>query len=253
MSTRRCRPDDVIASFVDANLRHPRSGAIDGYISPMGGLRVAIIDDDEWVRRGRLDGLGSIPEIDSLIGAPHREAIAWTSEWDGFDVVVLDAHDIDADWDRFTGVAIASAIRRRRTSEQTRIVVVTGHAGNELLRLRMAEAGADLFYAHDDVRSVESLFAAIDAARSADAPARTVGVNEALSMIQQGGYAPAFTPGIGQKNLPFTRRQLITLRSRVARLLGRPQPPPWRDVVDTVNRARGVYGPSGSGETEQGP
>jgi len=204
--------------------------------------RVAIVDDDEWVRRGRADALREVDAVDAVVSTDHRGALAWTVEWDHVDVLVLDAHDPDAGWDQFPGVQVVERVRALRPRDAIRIVVVTGHAGNDLLRLRFAEAGADYLYDHEALRDVASLAAAIEGEDpSVRLPTTTTTeVNEAIRAIEQLGVEDAFAPGRVQKQVPVSRRQIITLRRRLGRMVEPGPMPTWRRLVEVVNRARGA-------------
>ncbi|OWY63072.1 hypothetical protein B7486_55050, partial [cyanobacterium TDX16] len=79
-------------------------------------------------------------------------------------------------------------------------------------------------------------------------------VNEVLRQLQQMGLSDAFEPGVAQCETRFSRRQHINARELVhtaarldadarRRTGGRQQRgivPSWREVVEFVNRARGV-------------
>jgi CheY-like chemotaxis protein len=206
--------------------------------------RVAIVDDNEWVRRGRAAALLESGLVENVTAMHHAEALAWGSEWACFDAVLLDAYEDSDGWDRFTGVRVAQQIRKEPSSTDVRIVVVTGHDRNDLLRMRFAEAGADSLFGHQEVRDPrrlgQALFGPINGSSLSRCQASRV--NEALATIGRAGVEEAFIPGRMQKQLPLTRRQLITLRQRLSRLLYGPgSPPPWRSIVRAVNKARGVY------------
>ena len=119
--------------------------------------RVVIVDDDLWIRRGRAEALDAHDAIEVVATMDHAEAVDSTGIWESVDVALVDAWDHRAGFDRFPGVAVVEAIRGVRTPAETTIIVITGHVVNDMLRLRMAEAGADYFYGHDDVAGVEEL------------------------------------------------------------------------------------------------
>lgn len=113
---------------------------------------VAVIDDDLWVRTGRATALTGAG-LRVVAACDHAAALALGPDvWDQVDVALVDAWDGREAWDRFPGVAVVEAIRRRRTPAETLIVVISGHVVSDVLRLRMAEAGADFFYGHEEVR-----------------------------------------------------------------------------------------------------
>ena len=125
-------------------------------------IHVAIVDDDEWVRRGRVAALGETDDIVPVIGVDHRSAMAMSlDEWAGIDKVLIDAYFDEADFDHFAGVGVAERIRSVELSPQPTLIVVTGHVLNDVLRLRLAQAGADYLFSHYQVRTVEQLAAAV--------------------------------------------------------------------------------------------
>jgi CheY-like chemotaxis protein len=123
--------------------------------------RVVIVDDDDIQRRGMAEYLADRPEVEVVGILNHDEALAWDGEWDGVDIALVDAADPLRDKDQFPGVEVADRIRRRRSSEQTRVIVVTGHFFNDAVRRRMREAGADYFYHRPDLHRKEGLYQAV--------------------------------------------------------------------------------------------
>lgn len=227
--------------------------------------RVAIIDDDLWIRNGRAHALATVDGIEVVATMDHAEAVDSVDVWWSVDVALVDAWDHRAGFDRFPGVAVVEAIRRARTPAEATIIVVTGHVVNDMLRLRMAEAGADYFYGHDDVAGVEELAGVIFAPgvdhrpqMSSDA-LRDLGVrpgsrpNAALAWIRDEGFGDAFS-GESQKALPVSRRAIMRIRREIA-AIARVAPPPgtasahdvrwpeWQHVVRFVNRVRGADEP----------
>ncbi|MGH2685580.1 MAG: response regulator [Actinomycetota bacterium] len=216
-------------------------------------LRVAIVDDDPWVREGRAAALQrSGVEVVHL--SDHIEALS-RDGWDDVDVLLVDAHNSGAEFDRFQGVRVVEKVRSQRPKGELRIVVLTGHAFNDLLRIRMAEAGADVMFAHDAVRSADDLMAVVDgtgwAAAEVDDGARSrVGVapgghvNRAVAWAEQHLGEAALEPGRSQKSLDLTRRRLITARRRVSDLTGMAGGSrsilEWREVAAFLQRARGA-------------
>lgn len=219
--------------------------------------RVAIVDDDLWVREGRAAALGGAGH-DVVFHGDHPAALARTG-WDDVDVVLVDAHDPRADFDRYQGVRVVESIRRAG-GERPRVVVLTGHADNDLLRIRMAEAGADHLHAHDDVRTVADLVAVVDGRAAGEALdagterlraglAPTAQVNEVVDWADAHLGEDAIVPGRSQKSLPVSRRRLITARSHLARTTGlgpaggsaaTRRLPAWQEVAEFLQRARGA-------------
>lgn len=215
-------------------------------------VRVVVVDDDTWVRTGRAHVLSGTPGIEVVACLSHAEALARPAVWDDADVVLVDAWDGRAGFDRFPGVAVADAIRSHPRTADVRIIVVTGHVVNEMLRLRMRQAGADYFYGHEEVADQDSLAAAVLGAAGGPAPSRpspvpTGGGEEplpdaALAWVRDHGCDEAFE-GESQKSIPLSRRAFMHIRREVAtrgRLRGAGETPSWREVVRFVNRARGA-------------
>jgi DNA-binding NarL/FixJ family response regulator len=229
----------------------------------VGERRVVIIDDDLWVRRGRAAALGEVSGVRVMATFSHRDAMAYEG-WEDVDVAIVDAWDETEAFDRFPGVRVVQTIRARRSPAETLIIVVSGHVFDDMLRLRLAEAGADFFYGHGEVRDVDTLAGAIlrpnDARRvtpSGRERLAEVGLtpgshpNAALDHITQAGLTAAFEPGRSQKELPVSRRGIITARRRMGELARLAPPraagparrrtaPEWRAIVRFVNWARGM-------------
>jgi DNA-binding NarL/FixJ family response regulator len=238
-------------------------------------MKVAIVDDDLWVRHGRATALGNAPGFDVIEMTP-REAMAFGKGWDGVEVALVDAHDETEPFDRFPGVSVVESIRAHQGQTETLVIVVSGHCDNVFLRLRMAEAGADYFYRHEDVRDLASLIEVIrhpDPARRVIAPDAAVlselGLvpgsrpNAALHFLEDEGLVDAFDGHRSQKALSLSRRSIIRIRREMGRLAGlspanpvgparRLDAPEWRAVVDFVNRARGVERRSARGHIGKG-
>lgn len=228
--------------------------------------RVVLVDDDAWVRNGEAAMLARIPDIEVVAHVGFQEALAWAEEWDDVDVVVLDAYDRSAGFDRFLGAQVVEGIRRRRLSTETLVVVVSGRVSNPHLRLRMAEVGADFFYDRDEIDDLDVLVSVI---RSPDEQRRTTpgerrdlearGLSSRscphrfLGWLRDQGLEEAFCPGLPQHGTGLSRRRIIAIRAAAARIGGlRPAPgrlgggpqrrggdPTWREVVDFVNGSRG--------------
>ena len=220
-------------------------------------LRVGIVDDDPWVREGRAAALERSGEVELVLCTDHAEALT-RDGWDDVDVLLLDAHDPTAGFDQFAGVRIVERVRRVRGREDTRIVVLTGHAFNDLLRVRMAEAGADALHPHTDVRTAEALLAVVHGTLGADDSAadearRRAGLpsgarlNDAVSWAEANVGADALIDQ-PQKSLELSRRRVITARSRIAGMVGMPpsggaegrKAPEWKEIVRFLQRARGA-------------
>lgn len=219
-------------------------------------MRVAVVDDDGWIRAGRQAVLDAAEGLTVVWVGDHQAGLE--APWGDVDVALIDAHDPDAGFDRFAGVAVAAAARS--ASADLRIVVLSGHTHNDLLRIRMAEAGADEFHAHRDVATPEAL---LDLVRVA--PVRTRATAGADGAHQRVGLSPTGRLNeaviwagqhLGEEALAAdtqaetgaSRRRLITARTKLSTLAGldaretsgaRRTLPAWRDVTELIDRARG--------------
>lgn len=219
-----------------------------------------IVDDDVWIRTGRQSGLARFTDLEVVASMDPAQAAGF--DWKDIDVALVDAHDSRQPWDRYPGVGVVEAIRRSRTPEQTTVIVISGRMFDPMLRLRMAEAGADFFYAHLDVPDPDRLAEVIrnpdPAHRSGpgdDASVAPLGLrswsrpNQALGWLKETGADRFFTDAGTQKTARASRRTLTAVRDQVARLArfdpslastgSRPGQPSWRDVAKFVNRALG--------------
>jgi len=204
-------------------------------------LRVALVDDDGWIRRGRHAALAESGSFRTVVHLHPRAALSGQLDWASIDVLLVDAHDSSEPWDGYIGVQVIAAARAARSRSDLRIVVITGHRHNELLIQRCAHAGADEVYSHDEVRDPESLLGiALRPHQALSGSAAGRRVEAALNLIVEEGVTEVFHPGTVQKQLELSRRRLITLRQRLARVLGVRSDSSLRSVTRTVNRARGV-------------
>ena len=243
-------PDPAV---VEKRTAHRPERTDGSYTPPV--LRVAIVDDDPWVREGRASALARTGEVEVVECTDHGGALRRPG-WHDIDVLLLDAHDANAGFDRFAGVRVVELVRRDGTPDHPRIVVLTGHALNDLLRIRMAEAGADALYPHSTVRTVEALLAVVRGelplpTPSADEARRRAGlapharVNDAVEWAERNLGAEALTEQ-PQKNLDVSRRRVITARSRVSGMAGMSPSggsrrlPEWKAIVSFLQRARGA-------------
>jgi CheY-like chemotaxis protein len=131
--------------------------------------RVVIVDDDDISRRGLAELLADRPELEVAGSFVHDEALEWESEWDSIDIAIVDAADSRRDDDHFPGVGVVDHIRRRRSREETMVIVLTGHFFDDAVRRRMREAQADFFYHRSELQESADLYQAIlhpDEARS---------------------------------------------------------------------------------------
>ena len=200
--------------------------------------RIALVDDDEWVRRGRGQALAELAGIEVVLSVTLVDALRLAVDaWDAVDTALIDAHDPDAGFDEFPGVRVVERIRARAGRPQPVIVVITGHVLDDMLRLRMAEDAAP------DPGALEEL-----GLTTASHP------NAALQWVEEAGLAEVFVTaaeGESQKVLPTGRRQLQRSRQRVSDIGGirrtaagqRTSLPEWQQIVDvitTIRRGRGA-------------
>ena len=212
-------------------------------------VTIAIVDDDSWIRRGRAvaidetEGFAVVGAMSPTEALANRDS-AW---WSAIDVVLADAHDDDAGFDKFIGVRVVAHVRSLTGRERPQILVITGHLYNDLLRLRMAEAGADFLYSHAEVRTAEALIHAITVGRDVTDQSLprpntvSTGLNDAVTWAEANLGEGAFQRE-SQKALPVSRRSIITARQRLKHQLpssdGR-SIPSWREVAQFIDRARG--------------
>lgn len=227
-------------------------------------LRIAIVDDDEWVRKGRSVALAESGQVALGFVGTHADAIALPLEtWAQTDVVLIDAYDTDASFDHFAGVAVVERIHEMDPEGRPTLIVITGHLLDDVLRLRMAEAGADFLFGHGEVRTVEQLLLAIQDPASVLAPGppdpeglAKLGLsvdsrpNEAMRWVDQSGLAEVFveaSEGESQKTFEVGRRRIRAARQQLAAKGGfrrtadgeRTSVPEWQQIVSIVSAARG--------------
>jgi CheY-like chemotaxis protein len=131
--------------------------------------RVVVVDDDDISRRGLAELLADRPELEVAGSMVHDDALEWDVEWDSIDIAIVDAADSRRFDDHFPGVGVVDHIRRRRSREQTMVIVLTGHFFDDAVRRRMREAEADFFYHRSELQEATDLYRAIldpDQARS---------------------------------------------------------------------------------------
>lgn len=112
--------------------------------------RVVIVDNDAVTRAGVRAILEGCDQIEVVTAVDHDRALAFSQEWDDFDVALVDASDARRGGDQFPGVAVVEAARSRRGPQELMIIILTGQSLHEGLRRRMWEARADFFVARDE-------------------------------------------------------------------------------------------------------
>ncbi|HEY8547917.1 MAG TPA: hypothetical protein VIL36_22820 [Acidimicrobiales bacterium] len=178
---------------------------------------VAVVDDDEWRRRGLVDGLRELGHelADVAALAPADPA-----------VVIVAADAAHGHWDRLRGLRTAGDLRAR-LGDGARIVVLADHLDNPLLPVRAIEAGADHLYPRAEVHDLASLHAVVRAPSPARRPAaladplrlRPFGVTPAsrlsagLALVEQREVTGLFDD---PPTVHLTRRRSITLRRALA-------------------------------------
>ena len=231
-----------------------------------GGRRVVVLDDDEIMRKGRCAAFDDAEDFVLVGCGPTQRVAAWPSEWHDVDVVVVEAYHPEPTVDRFVGVQVVEHVRAASIAGSPRVLVVGPDDDNPYLAVRLAEAGADHLYRRRELSTIQSL---VDAVRSPDEARRPdlvdacrripglngpTKVNEVLRRLLEMGLSDAFEPGVPQRASGLSRRQHINARHLVHRQArldaeahrrtgGRQERgvvPSWREVVDFVNRARGV-------------
>jgi CheY-like chemotaxis protein len=170
--------------------------------------RVAIVEDDDIQRRGMSEYLADRADIEVVGILDHYEAMLWDSEWDEVDIALVDAADPNRPTDQFPGVDVVDRIRNRRSSAETRVIVVTGHFFDDAVRRRMREAGADYFYHRPELHKRDALYEAVfhperaaegvpgvhnDEALIRLGVGRGSRVNDAVRYASQGANRPAGT------------------------------------------------------------
>jgi CheY-like chemotaxis protein len=123
--------------------------------------RVVVVDDDDISRRGLTELLADRPEIEVAGSLVHDDALEWDGEWNSVDIAIVDAADSRREDDHFPGVGVVDHIRRRRSREQTMVIVLTGHFFDDAVRRRMREAQADFFYHRSELQESADLYRAI--------------------------------------------------------------------------------------------
>lgn len=223
-------------------------------------LTVVVVDQNLWVRLGRSAALVEQGGFE-VIHLDHRSAMELGPGWSTIDVALINAHDDAAPFDRFPGVGVVEALRSQGKPTATAILVSRLEA-NPYLALRLAEAGADYCYRHEQVAAPEGMVRVITeptsdhrVVRPNRAALASIGLgpearaNAALRFIVEEGLDGAFDGRRSQKALPLSRRTIMRVRREVGQLTGLRSPigsardldaPNWRTVVDFVNRARGV-------------
>jgi len=211
---------------------------------------VAVVDDDEWRRRGLVDGLRELGVRD-----PGRPA-------EGATVVIVAAEAARDRWDRLAGFRTAGDLREL-LGDGARIVILADGLDNPLVPVRAVEAGADHLYPRAEVRDLDALRAVVEAPSPDRRPAALVDparldplgvtptsrLSAGLALIEQRGVTGLFDD---PPTVQLTRRQSITLRRALATAMAvhpagpvtaaRNQAvrPTWHQLRRLVDLARGA-------------
>jgi len=114
-------------------------------------IRVRVVDDRDVLLAGIRAVLDTSPNIEVIDAVDHDTALAPNIRWDGIDVAIVDAADDRKVDDQFPGVAVVERIRASSVDPQPNVIVVTGYAVHDGLRVRMREAGADWLLHRTDI------------------------------------------------------------------------------------------------------
>lgn len=224
--------------------------------------KVAVIDGDEWSRRGLSQALSELDMFAVVASHDHDEALA-RRDWNDVDLILVDSGmDSDA-WDRYIGVKVTQRIRSYvgRSQHSPHIVAFLNHGPTDVLRLRFAEAGANqsvlraelcrtvqlLHVLNPSNRPVEVRPEARDEIARLGLSARSR-LNAGLDHLQSTGLCDQFLTDAPD----MSRRRSITVRSQLAEIM-QIEPvaagsgayvcrttPSWRQLTDVVRLARGA-------------
>lgn len=221
--------------------------------------RVLLVDDDPWTRGGAAAALSADAHL-------RVEACSVADALDGELPLGIDALVIDVvqrmGADRYRGVKVVEAVRRadEQSGRRRTIVVLTAAPADEILVVRVAEAGADVLWCWHEVGEADLLGAvrggvarsALDVvalkARSGLDPAGRV--NGFVDQLLEQGLVAAFAPGTTQQGSGLARRRSMAVRRLAGEVAGLRtsatvgtttlQTPSWREVRRFVQRALGL-------------
>lgn len=224
-----------------------------------GALRVAVMVDDEWRRRGLADGLDEVGGILDVAWSGPAEV---TSTLVGADpeLVLLGLDRVDG-WDGLAGFSSAATLTARLPAAPM-VLGVAPDLSNPLVAVRAVESGIQHLCSWSEVVDLETLECALLAPPVSWAPAqrldfdqlRRLGVpprsrlSAGLRYLMDEGFPSVAGPGFD----PFTRRRKITLRQRFASITGvravgpvsaaanQPVVPSWQQLCAIVDLARGA-------------
>jgi hypothetical protein len=222
-------------------------------------LRVAVVVDDEWRRRGVVDGLRSLGGVlgCTWAGSPLRtEAIGLEQP----EIVVLGI-DVDQEWDQYAGLGALAALRAAgQLAKEAHVVGVVTTLTNPLIAVRAAESGVNALCSWSELRDLPALERALltpplewrPGERMAFSELRELGVSPTASLSAGLSYIRRHALEHAFENGAFTRRKRITLRRTLADLAGiratasssgaqnQPVIPSWQQIQFIFSLARGT-------------
>jgi CheY-like chemotaxis protein len=224
---------------------------------------VALVEDDEWIRRGLADGLTELPCVAEVRAFDHGELRDRSPHWSEFQLVIVGSGWDPSSWDRYRGIEVARSIREAGLARPPVVVVRQRKRLHEVAQLRFFEVGAHAMWSRDDVLSHADLASALvqlprlepgagsiyrqPAVRCLGVTSRTK-IDAGLQYVIDHDLC-GLIDGCGDGF--FSRRQLITLRSKLSKLMGldpiasgsgavvNTTLPSWRQISTLLYLARG--------------
>jgi CheY-like chemotaxis protein len=221
--------------------------------------QVLVVDDDPWTRAGLVARLEHYPEL-LLEARTIDDALRRGADARQPDAIIVDVVSKGDAVDRFRGVRVIERICGAMAQHPVLVVAVGPAQADELLSVRVAEAGGGPLHAWEDIdehvlrRAVASgrpqnLIRDLSEIRTRAGLAEKGEVNTFLAVLERNGEMPAFAPGVTQRSSGLPRRRSMAIRRMAVDVAGlrpvaRPPSvdavsPSWREVRSFVNRARG--------------
>ena len=224
-----------------------------------GALGVAVMVDDEWRRRGLVDGLCEVGGILEVVWSGPAEVSS--TILDAAPELVLLGLDRPLGWDALAGFSSASALGERLATGPV-VVGLAPDLSNPLVAVRAVESGIHHLCSWDEITDLETLECALLAPPVTWAPGQrldfdqlrqlgvppTARLSAGLRYLMEEGFADVAGRGLQ----PFTRRRKITLRRRFAAVTGvravgpvsaaanQPVVPSWQQLCAIADLARGA-------------
>lgn len=134
------------------------------------GLRVVVVDDDQFKREGMAATLRSMPHFDVRELLDQDTAAAWPIDsWRDVEAVVVDVLDDVARGEKGTDLYSGLRVVERTRDLPVKCIAITPHCGHPLVQLRLHQARPDYCYHRYHLNSPELL---ADAVRFSDAKFR---------------------------------------------------------------------------------